>query len=247
MAQIITAVICNLIAALILVGGILSSLKCGWKVSLTKFILTGCSYVATFFLAPYLANKLLGIEALEVSLGKVLETYHISQATVSSCLFLLIFLVLYLVVSIICSIEKHCLIKGMRKRATINRAKIRRAKSINPEAERAAKRTAWKEMKASYYSTNNFWKRLASLLMGIAVAVSVGIVVIIPFGYVAKDMNYNGSKEYLVKGYEKTLPGLIGDKFTDWVIRAEKEEAPADEQPSEEDPLPEIILPEDGE
>ena len=124
MAQTIVTIICNFIAVLILVCGILKSINCGWKVSLTKFILVCGGAVGTYILAPWLTNKLLNIQAAEVSLGKVLETYHISHATVGSCLFLLIFLLFYCLASIICSILKHCLIKGMKKRAAINRAKI---------------------------------------------------------------------------------------------------------------------------
>ena len=60
MTEIIVAIICNLLAALVLVSGILTSLKCGWKVSLTKFIMVICGAVGTYFLTPVLSGLLLG-------------------------------------------------------------------------------------------------------------------------------------------------------------------------------------------
>ena len=73
MAEIIVAIICNLIAALVLVSGVLTSLKCGWKVALTKFLLVGGGAVGTFFLTPILSNKLLGITYGDIALKTVLS------------------------------------------------------------------------------------------------------------------------------------------------------------------------------
>ena len=78
MAEIIVAIICNLIASLVLVSGVLTSLKCGWKVALTKFLLVGGGAVGTFFLTPVLSNKLLGITRSKVALESVLSNYNIS-------------------------------------------------------------------------------------------------------------------------------------------------------------------------
>lgn len=238
------AIVFNLIAALVLVSGVLTSIKCGWKVALTKFLLVGVGAVVTFFLTPVLSDKLLGITHSEVALKAVLSNYNISQPTVNSIIFLALFLTFYGLTLIVCKIVKHCLIKSMHKKVTVNKAKIRRARSINPKAERAARRTAWREMKMEYNSTNNFWKRLLSLVLHTAVSVALGIVLLMPFGYIAKDMNHNGDKEFLEKGYEYTLNGIIGDKFSDWAIHAEYEEVK--EEPSEEEQEPGVIIPEEN-
>lgn len=242
MAEIIVAIICNLVAALVLVSGVLTSLKCGWKVSLTKFVLVACGAVGTFFLTPVLSSKLLGLTFEEITLQQVLVNYHITQPTVSSLIFLLLFLVFYVITLFVCKVLKHCLIKAQREKATINKAKIKRAKSINPKAERAAKRTAWRELKASYQAQNTFGKKLLSLLLHIVVSVALGIVLLIPFGYVAKDMNFDGSKEFLVKGYSYTLPGVIGEDFSNWAIHAELDEV-EEEVEEEQSQEPSVEIP----
>ena len=244
MAEIIVAIICNLIVALVLVSGVLTSLKCGWKVALTKFLLVGGGAVGTFFLTPVLSDKLLGITHSEVTLEAVLSNYNISQPTVNSIIFLALFLAFYGLALIVCKIVRHCLIKSMHKKATVNKAKIRRARSINPRAERAARRTAWREMKMEYNSTNNFWKRLLSLVLHTAVSVALGIVLLMPFGYIAKDMNHNGDKAFLEKGYDYTLNSIIGDKFSDWAVHAEHEEVK--EEPNEEEQEPGVVIPEEN-
>ena len=52
MANVIVAVACNLVAVLILFSGLFSALRIGWKVSLTKFILTLGGGVGAYFLTP---------------------------------------------------------------------------------------------------------------------------------------------------------------------------------------------------
>ena len=94
-----------------------------------------------------------------------------------------------------------------------------------------------------YNSTNNFWKKLLSLILHTAVSVALGIVLLMPFGYIAKDMNHNGDKAFLEKGYEYTLNGVIGEEFSDWAVHAEHEEVK--EEPEEEQE-PGVVIPEDN-
>lgn len=243
MTEIIVAIICNLIAALVLVSGVLTSLKCGWKVALTKFLLVGGGAVGTFFLTPVLSDKLLGITHSGVSLETMLSNYNISQPTVNSIIFLALFLAFYGLALLVCKVVRHCLIKSMHKKVAINKAKIRRARSINPRAERAARRTAWREMKAEYNAVNNWWKKLISVVLHLIVSVALGIALLMPFGYIAKDINYNGEKAFLEKGYEYTLNGVIGDKFSDWAVHAKYEEVKED---TEEEQEPGVVIPEEN-
>lgn len=249
MTEILVAIACNLVATLILVSGIFTSLRSGWKVALTRLILTLGSVVGTYFLTPFLSDKIWsvnGVATLSTELG-------ISQVTLSSCLFLVAFLLFYAVNCIICSFVKHALIKGMQKSSSENRAKIKRAKSINPKAERAARRTIWRELKTEYKASNKWWKKVLSVLMGLVVYASLIFTVLLPVNYIFKDMDNN---EKLVAGYQYTLNGVIGEDVMDEIVSApttnveeqesseeisSEEEQPSEEPSVEETPAPEGI------
>ena len=219
MSEILVAIICNLVAGLILISGVLTSLRCGWKVSLIKLFLTLGAGVGTFFLSPFLSDKLWwevkGLSTLAAELG-------ISQVTINSCIFLILFLLFFGLVSIICSIVKHSLIKNMQRSVSENRAKIKRAKSINPRAEKAARRTIWKELKNEYKSANGGFKKVISSFVGLIIYVLVGFTMLLPLNYIATDLNKaNDNKyEYLEKGYEYTLNGVLGDEVLDFIVTA---------------------------
>lgn len=235
MSNVIVAIICNVVAGLILVSGIINSIKCGWKVALTKLILSCGNVVGTYFLTPFVSNKLLGIEREGITLLQVVSPFGITQPMVNACLFTIIFIMFYLFTLIVCSIVRHCLVKSMKKEATINKAKIKRAKSINPKAERVARKTAWKEMVNAYKSKNNFGTRLLSFLMNLIVSVALGIVVLMPFGYISKA--FVESKPYLHDGYSQyTLNGIIGENFFDWAIHAEESTTNEEEEVEEVTP-----------
>lgn len=236
MGNIIVAIACNLVAALILFSGIFSATRNGWKVSLTKFILTLGGGVGAYFLTPVISNKLYAVEKVP----SLLNELHISVGTANSCLFLLWFLLFYAIILMVCNIVKHCLIKKLQEKSE-NRAKMRRARSINPKAEKVARRTAWKALKAQYRAKNRWWKRLISGFIGAIVATVVGIVVLVPYKYIAADINHNGDKAYLEEGYDYTLNGLIDDKiefeFFDWLIHNKEE---IEELPEGNEETPEV-------
>ena len=218
MANILIAVICNLVAVFVLLGCILSVVRSGLTVSLVKLILTASGGVAAFFVTPVLFNLITGVVVEATTLGAILGNLGISNGTISSVIFLLVFMTIYLINLIICSIVKHCKIKALSNKKQ-NTAKIKRARSINPRAEKAAKKSAWKALKAEYKAKNFWWKRLISGLFGVIMGVVLGFVVLMPYGYIAKDLvKIDVNKEYLVKGYEYTLNGVIGDDISDWIL-----------------------------
>jgi hypothetical protein len=90
MANVIVAVACNLVATFILISGIFSSIRDGWKVALTKLILVLGGGVGTYFLTPVVSDKFYAVEGIETVLSKV--GGGISTGTINSCIFL-IFLV----------------------------------------------------------------------------------------------------------------------------------------------------------
>lgn len=230
--DIIVAIACDAIAVLILISGILSAIRDGGRVALTKLLLVLGGGVGTYFLTPVISDKFYTIEGIETVLSKV--GGGISVGTINSCIFLILFMLFYAITLITCSIVRHCLIKRLRNKK-LNKLKMKRAKSINPHAERMAARAEWKSLKAKYREQRKWYHSLISGFIGSIVAVVVGFVVLMPYGYIAKDINYKGDKEYLVKGYEYTLNGVIPDEVSDFLVHAEVE--------VKEDEVPEVEVP----
>lgn len=246
--DIVVAVLCNLIAALILVGGILSTFRSGLRVSGFRLLFTILSGLGAFLLTPVISNALLGIELTveesTLTIASVIGASSISLYSINSVLYLLVFLLFYLLGTIICSIIKHCAIKAMRDKKA-NKARIKRAKSINPKAEKAAKKTEFKEMKTAYNASLRVWRRILSGFLGAISAIIVGFIVLIPIGFIFKDMvAANGDKAFLTDGYHYTLNGIIEDNidfdFDGWLVGVKEEvDEPADddaEVPDDETP-----------
>lgn len=249
--NIIVAVICNLVAALILLGGILSTCKVGIRVAGLRLFLTIVGGVGAYFLTPVISNRLLGIsfevtETTTSTLGALLIGNGaefagvLSLGSFNSIIYLITFIVFYLLGTMICNIEKHIVINSVREKS-LNKARIKRARSINPKAEKVARKTEWKQNVVKYKSNLKWWKVLLSTLLGAISAVIVGFVVLIPYGFIAKDLNKNGDKQYLVDGYNYTLNGIVQNKiefdFDAWLVSALEVES--EEQPeTPEEPAP---------
>ena len=245
--NIIVAVACNLVAVMILVSGIFSGIKNGWKVSLVKLFLTAGSLVGVYFLTPTLSDKLLGIAVEGRTLGSIIIPNYLSLGSVNSVIFTALFLAFYAFILFVCKIVKICLVNSLKDKKE-NKAKMIRAKSINPKAERMARRAAKKQLKLEYQQMKNrFWSGFFGCFIGIIISVAVGIVTLMPFGYIAKLMNKNGDKPYLEKGYEHTLNGLIPESVFDWTIHNKvdvKDKPVVDEETPEEEPG--VVIPGDG-
>lgn len=238
MANILVAVIFNFIAALILFSGIFSSVRNNWRIALSKFIIMIVGGVICYFAVPLLSNTVTNVVVSETTLGSVLCNLGISVLTINSVIFTSLFLVWYAIDLMICNIIRHFLIKSYGNKKE-NKAKIKRAKSINPKAEKLARRASWREMKAEYKANNTFGKRILSGFIGSIIAVVVGLIVLMPFGYIGEDINKasGGNKQYLETGFDYTLNGLIDEKidfkFFDWLVSAE-EQAPEIDDESQE-------------
>ena len=229
--NIIVAVAVNLVAVAILLSGIFSAKSNGIKVTLVKFFMTLAGAVGAYFLAPFLSDKLL--EASNGAVAKVATEIGISGGTINSCLFMLIFVLFYATTLVICSFVRHARIKKLQNKR-LNKVKMRRARSINPHAERAIQRAEWKALKAKYREKRRWYHTVISSFIGAIVAVFVGLVVIMPYGFIAKDINHEGDKQYLEKGYEYTLNGLIPESAFDWAVNSDKAEAKLDELTKED-------------
>lgn len=231
--DIIVAVLCNLVAAMILVSGIFSGINHGLKISLIKLFLTAGSLVGVYFLTPTLSDKLLGIAVDSETLGSLIIPNYLSLASVNSVIFTILFLAFYAFILFVCKVVEICMINTLKNKKE-NKVKMLRAKSINPRAERLARRAAKKQLKAQYQQMKNkFWSKFFGCFVSIIIAAAVGIVTLMPFGYIAKVINKNGDKAYLVDGFEYTLNGVIPESVFDWVIHNEVEESKPETSPIE--------------
>ena len=243
--NIIVAVLCNLVAAMIVVSGIFSGIKNGWKVSLVKLFLTVGSFFGAYFLTPVLISKLLGIAVDKVTLGSLIVPRYLTTGSINSIIFLLVFVAFYALTLFICHIVRACLINKLKDKQE-NKIKMIRAKSINPKAERMARRAAKKQLVSDYNQVKNrFLSKFFGCIIGLVIAAAVSLITLMPYGYIVKLINKDGKKPYLEKGYEYTLNGIIPEKVFDWTIHNKndviKEDTVVTPQPED----PEVETPEE--
>ena len=224
---IIVAVICNLVAVAILFGCTFFAARNHCKLALISLILTAVLGVGMFFAAPAISDVIRNISIQSSTLGAILmNDLHISIASINSVLYTLMFMLGYGIICGICSIVKYRIINSYKTNA-INNAKMKRAKSINPKAERLAKKAMYREMRSAYAKDTIWYKRLLAGFIGAITGVVVGLVVLMPFGYIGEDINkaQDGKAAYLEEGFDYTLNGLIDEKiefkFFDWLVSAE--------------------------
>ena len=156
MESVIVAIICYLIMVLLVLSGVFSAMRNGIKLTLIKLFMMLAGGVGAYFLAPLISNSIYEIEGMGVLLSS--PKVGISYGTINSCLFLLWFLLFYAITLMTCSIVKHFMIKSLRDKK-VNSLKIKRAKSINPKAEKAVARTRWKALKSKYLEKIRWYNR----------------------------------------------------------------------------------------
>ena len=213
MANVIVVIACNLVAVLLLASGIISAMHNGIKVTLVKLSSILVGGVGAYFLTMLCSKKLYKIGGISDLFTKI----GVSNGSVNSCIFLAWFLIFYAITVIACNLIRHFMIKKLRDKKA-NVLKMQRAKSINPSAERAVKRAEWRSLKLKYKEKIRWYHRLISGFLGAIIALVVGYVVLVPYGYIAKDIDAKKDKPHLAKGYEYTLNGLIGDTVSDFLV-----------------------------
>lgn len=240
-ANIIVAVACNLVALLVLLSGLFSAKSNGLKVTLVKLFFVVGGVVGSYFLTPVISDKLYNIEKVPELFSQI----GISKGSINSCIFLAFFLVVYALALGVCSIVKHALIKKMQNKK-LNKAKMKRAQSINPSAEKAVRKAEWKAAKRLYKEKRKWYSQLFACLLGIVVALATGIIMLMPFGYIGKDINVKSGKTYLVDGFEYTLNGLIPESVFDWAVHKESSvtKDPESELPEEPETPEDSVEPE---
>lgn len=179
--------------------------------------------VGAYFLTPVLSEKLLSIVVKDVTIQNVLSDIGISLATINSIIYIVIFLVFYAIDLMICNFIAHAMIKAYRNKSE-NAAKIKRARSINRKAEKLARKAAWREMRSQYRDNNNWLTNIVRIFLGIITAVIVGLLILMPFGYIGENLNAvnNNEYQYIEEGFDYTLNGVIDNniefKVFDWLV-----------------------------
>ena len=238
MGSVIVAIICNLVALLVIICGLINGARNSWKVSLIRFLLVIAGGVGIFFLNPIVTeavgkimlSKAENITVAQFLMGDVargIDGIGMSLASFNSIFFTLLVLVWYGIVSIVCKIVRHALIKSYRHDKA-NKAKAKRARSINPKAEKKAKKARWKALQKEYKDNNKKFKKFISCILSFITAVVLSVIILMPFDYIGEDINRraDGKKAYLEKGYYYTLNGVIDEKIDfkvfDWLVDAEE-------------------------
>lgn len=230
MNTILVSIICNLVAVLVLLGCIFGANRNNWKVSLTKFLLTVVCGVGCYFATPALSKVLCAIAVEGTTLGVILSNLGISIFSINSIIFTVLFMVGYGISCIVCNIFRHFLIKSYRNKSE-NVAKMKRARSINPKAERLARKAEWRAMRSTYKENNKGFKKIISMLLSAITGVVLGLIILMPFGYIGEDLNKanSGNKAFLEQGFDYTLNGVIDEKIDfkifDWLISADEQAA----------------------
>ena len=251
MIDIIVAVLCNLIPAFILVCGIISGVKSGIRVSLLNLIAVLSAGVLAYFACPLLSDKLitisLTINDTSIGLLDILIANGISIGTLNSLIYFIAFIIIYLFGLLFCNLIKNVAIINKLKDKTENKARIKRARSINPKAEKIAKKTMTKTLKARFNNSLSWWNRLIAIFVYMIASLLIGFVVLIPYKFIATDLiTIDTNKQYLLNGYKYTINGLVETyipfDFDNWLISATDKKDESPEEPPIDTPCEHIYV-----
>lgn len=225
MASTLVAIICNIITLAVIAGGVITTFRLGIKLAAIRLGLTVAGAVGAFFLTPLISTMVTSIMFDSHTLLEMFNSMGVSLYTINSILFALVFLILYLVTSLVFSFIQHIFIQKLTgKFDRQNNARLKRAKSINPKAERKAKREEYRNMRSTYRSHFSWWKKLISGALGGVSTLLIAIVLLIGFNAISTDLVAQDSEtnQYLLDGYQYTLNGFVEDTFDiemgKWVV-----------------------------
>ena len=223
MVEILSPILSNLLVIAIIAIGFFVGRSNGFKLQLTKLILTIGAGIGTFFLTPVFIN-MLNLEASMVDFALVFGHS-------------ILFLAAYLIITAVIATIKHCLVKKERntEKAGANKAKAVKHKRVNVTKKTKEELALQKEKEKRFIKERKREERLArkaarkayakahkkSRIGGIICGVISAFVIIFTFAMPAKlgfailDLKFPGA----YKGYEYSISGLL-DKGTDYVDNA---------------------------
>ena len=200
-------IVTNTIIATILILGIISGRKYGWRLALTKFVLVCGAGVGAYYLTVPILSLLSNWEWLT----NVINGLNLSLNSVLAIVMSLTFLVLYLIVSLICSLIYNK--RKVIKLTNSNVAKVKRAKAIDRKEERALRREERKLARLNVTSRElRKTSRVFGSIFGLFIAIIVGYALMLPCKYIFNDVAKN-TELPINSGYEYTMYGQL-DKIT---------------------------------
>lgn len=203
-------IITNLIILGILSLGALVGRRNGWKVELTKLILTLGACVGIYFLSPIISSALLKIEFISTLCTQVIGL----SSALNSIVFLLLYIVIYSLISIIVTfIARKCI----DNKRSINVAKRIKVKGIDRKTSRQLKREDRKALRLQRkeeIKNRRKTSKIFGAIFGLLIAFISAFIVLIPFKYISKDIsNTYPEVSEIQTGYEYTVYGQL-DKLT---------------------------------
>ena len=183
----------NILIALLLIVGVISGLKNGFKVQIIKFVLSLGALVGCYFLTPILCNLLLSIEAINV----LVSSSTILTVSFTSMLFLIEFVLVYLL--ILLGIK---LFKPKEKTLLISTPiKLNNAKPL--------KNIVRKINRGKRSKLSNFF----GVLFGLIIAFIFGYCLFIPVNNILTEISSDPELSTISTCYDNTIYGLIDNNI----------------------------------
>jgi hypothetical protein len=200
-------IITNIVIALVLLTGVFVGIKNGWKIELSKLLLTIGGLVGCYFLQPIVTTWVSGFEFL----AKVPET--ILSCSVYSILFILVYLIISLILSIIKKATSTKEIQGINgaKRVKVKGFDKKTTKKLRKEDKKFRKLN--REVKQLRKVS-----RVFGAFLGFIIALFVGFALMLPTKAVFNRISETQPElEEINKGYDYTIYGIIDG--SDYIIK----------------------------
>ena len=194
-------IITNIVIALVLFTGLFVGAKNGWKIELSKLILTFGGLIGCHFLQPIVTAYVSGFEFLA----------NVPTAILTSSVYSILFILTYLIVSLILSIIKKAAstkqIQGINgaKKVKVKGFDKKTTKKLRKEEKRFNKQNREKKQLRKT-------SRVFGAIFGLIVAIIVGFALILPARAIFNTISETQPElEEVNNGYDYTIYGVLDD------------------------------------
>ena len=178
-------IISNLIIASILLIGIITGIKNGFKKELVKLIFLAPLAIGCYFLQPVITAELIKIEAISniFMINATAELAAVGTSLLSSLVLLILFTLSYILSTIlmhICTTTKEDRLANRAAKASLKGLTRKETRLLKKEEKQAAKLMRPKKKPASI---------IFGLLIGLIIATIFGFVIFTPIKYATKGIS----------------------------------------------------------
>ena len=206
MLNILLPIILNIVLVSVVIAELFVSRKQGWRLALTKLILTLGAGVGSWFLAPTLATELSKIEFI-ANLHLVGFNYVV---------FALSTLVEFILISIVCAIISRS--RKFEKQEGFNTAKVKRAKSTDRRLERRLRKEERRARKLDRKLRKlGKGSKVAGAVLGVMTGILLSGLVYIPVRAGLTYLKEITTQEYFESAYKYTAFGQLEEIVIDFV------------------------------